>query len=1851
MLTKSSESRDIYKVVRSSRYSRKHSTFRDECEKRKAGTPNSPSQASTSATRSFIPFHLHAPTRWVGCDHWHLRANSEVHSKCGVHVLRHSVQHWTGCFGTGVLQARMWHLTLRVLSRSSRDDAFIMLDQQHDAAWKRIQQNTFTRWVRQKLETVDVTVSSLETDFEEGLKLIRLVEVLSGKSFGRHNKKVIFRHQKLENISLALQFLENEEHIKLVNIDSSAIADHNLKLILGLIWTLILHYSISKQVWGNHLNDGSESAEMSAREKLLTWLKAKLPAELSVTNFTLDWNDGIRLGALVDSCAPDLEVGWRKWLPSQALQSTFTAMQLASNYLGIAALIEPEELISPAVDEKSVMTYLSQFPGAKYTPSLGRFHDVVLAPVVGVSTKFTLQTRDAMVVPEVTIRGPDESSIRYIQCQLSKTIYEFEYQPKAIGEHEIMTTVRDNVSGDSVQLSRIKVMAVEGTDISSILVDGISNEVVIVGQRSDIVIDIGNLTPMKSGLEVFVEVDDGSKYLIPLENSSWTAEKVGQTKVCVFFDENVVREYKLIVRHDGDAARCRAAGEGLKRAFVDAPANFLVDAKDAGYGKVEVAIRGPSEVKTNVMDDLNGFYTVVYVPQTPGLYEILVYYGDKEKQIPVDYKRDPSKILIAEYSDGIALAGMPNSLIVDATRTALEPVSAHISNSFQQPIVEEISSRVYQVTFVPNAATNETIALELLYGNELLGKPMVFVVKHEEELKSLVLRNRSGGFPPSVVRASLPFEAVINVADVEKINELVAEIRGPDHNLRKSLLDGNHDNGIYVLNFIPDMAGKYIISIYVNGKLFSDPYNLAAVPVGLADKCFVECEIVLADSFDKLCTVGEPKVFVVNAKNGGEGALSIRSDKNDLETKIEQNKDGFYTVTVTARSEGQYRIVLMYGGIDIPGGTFDFECVPPPMTEEKEIFERTVEFRNNEHLVPRSFLFSMASEYQFSKLAAFVKMPSGMDDKAYIKDNSDGSVTVTYYPKECGDHLLSILHGGINMSGSPIPFYVNKTAEEYATVYGPGLLQAVVGEPAVFTICAKDSPTKELSVAIEGAAKATINCHDNKDGTCSVAWIPPVPGKYKIHVKLSGKPLKNSPFIVFAVDECQKQAHLSIQSTAMSEISLSIDCNEIEDLAVSARSPNGIEEPCFLRQISSSNLENLNHPNESQSLQRQGYSVGNLFGIFLLDKVPSFQIFAIRLGIPDFEAGFGIRRRISFSPHEVGEHLITVKRNDQVVRKSPFQVKTGNSSKVIVSGMGKENAICQKDNIVIVNMRKAGYGSLSLFIQGPSKAELRCIENKGGLASIVYKPTEPGLYILSVKFAGVHVDGSPFTINCTEKEMGIIKESANKKVKQAPVVLPGQYAALYLQLENVLPMEATAKVVGPNGYCGDVEIQDFGDNLYRIEFKPAVNGLYAISVFYKGQHVLGSPFQFTVGYMREVGAHRVRAAGVGLERAEVNKKKSFNLYTREAGQGELEVTVEGPSKAELKFHEHEDGNCHFDYKITEPGEYLISVKFNAEDIPDSPFKVFVAPAAGKAHRLELVSITDSGIPDKMCAFTLNSHGALGHLEAKLHTPSNRIETVYFIPINGSDLNTVQFVPSETGDYYVHVTLDGVPIYNSPFCFRIGTSLDNDPSVITVFGHGIYSGETGQNSEFMINTCNAGTGFLQIWVDGPSKVTLNAYEIRYMALAPGAYYVTIKYSGIHVPGSPFKVAVEGKKLGGGKREISSIKIDACAKIKEEVTQQIPVFSGDAKKVVVKGPGLNKFFPGRLAVFSIDTALAGDNVLCVGLLTSRGPCEEITLRHLGNGQYIVQYLVQEEVKGNIFIKYGDADVPGSPFAISF
>lgn len=80
--------------------------------------------------------------------------------------------------------------------------------------------------------------------------------------------------------------------------------------------------------------------------------------------------------------------------------------------------------------------------------------------------------------------------------------------------------------------------------------------------------------------------------------------------------------------------------------------------------------------------------------------------------------------------------------------------------------------------------------------------------------------------------------------------------------------------------------------------------------------------------------------------------------------------------------------------------------------------------------------------------------------------------------------------------------------------------------------------------------------------------------------------------------------------------------------------------------------------------------------------------------------------------------------------------------------------------------------------------------------------------------------------------------------------------------------DMTAQVTSPTGQVHQADIVEGENNTYCIRFVPTETGVHTVSVKYNDTHVPGSPFQFTVGPLGEGGAHKVRAGGPGLERAE-----------------------------------------------------------------------------------------------------------------------------------------------------------------------------------------------------------------------------------------------------------------------------------------------------------------------------------------------------------------------------------------------
>lgn len=49
--------------------------------------------------------------------------------------------------------------------------------------------------------------------------------------------------------------------------------------------------------------------------------------------------------------------------------------------------------------------------------------------------------------------------------------------------------------------------------------------------------------------------------------------------------------------------------------------------------------------------------------------------------------------------------------------------------------------------------------------------------------------------------------------------------------------------------------------------------------------------------------------------------------------------------------------------------------------------------------------------------------------------------------------------------------------------------------------------TGGLGLAIEGPSEAKMSCKDNKDGSCSVEYMPFTPGEYDVNITFGGLPI------------------------------------------------------------------------------------------------------------------------------------------------------------------------------------------------------------------------------------------------------------------------------------------------------------------------------------------------------------------------------------------------------------------------------------------------------------------------------------------------------------------------------------------------------------------------------------------------------------------------------------------------------------------------------------------------------------------------------------------------------------------------
>ena len=330
-----------------------------------------------------------------------------------------------------------------------------------------------------------------------------------------------------------------------------------------------------------------------------------------------------------------------------------------------------------------------------------------------------------------------------------------------------------------------------------------------------------------------------------------------------------------------------------------------------------------------------------------------------------------------------------------------------------------------------------------------------------------------------------------------------------------------------------------------------------------------------------------------------------------------------------------------------------------------------------------------------------------------------------------------------------------------------------------------------------------------------------------------------------------------------------------------------------------------------------------------------------------------------------------------------------------------------------------------------------------------------------------------------------------------------------------------------------LKVEQLTETMFKVLFLPEQSAEFSMHICFNGEDIEGSPFGFFCA-KKKSDALQCSARGRGLSEALQGRDEWFEVHTVTSSSSKLAALIQGeyccvlPHLAPKGCGVYEVG-----YTLPTAGEYQLSVLWDNEDIPGSPFSLHCRSPAQPGDFL-----LDEGRPASVqlhqpYAFQLYLRSSAGHssdVEVEACGPHGEV-------MQGSiresscreDTLEVEFTPEVTGTWLVSTLADGQHVSGSPFKVKVV-----DPQRVTTWGAGLMDGVVGERGRFTIDTQDAGEGNLVVMVHGPKggfkltllKDTTNRRRIlaSYQPMHSGAYLIDVLWSGVHIPGSPFKVVV-------------------------------------------------------------------------------------------------------------------------------
>ncbi|KFD53766.1 hypothetical protein M513_05272 [Trichuris suis] len=1106
---------------------------------------------------------------------------------------------------------------------------------------------------------------------------------------------------------------------------------------------------------------------------------------------------------------------------------------------------------------------------------------------------------------------------------------------------------------------------------------------------------------------------------------------------------------------------------------VGKPVQFTVDATHAGHGDLEIAIKDENgtTVPSKVMSqESNANFKVSFSPQRPGKHGIHVTFNGecipgspfvcnvKESETKPPYESpSPALDIRQDFRPAVISATVSDQLpkLVSANKVA----SFHIATSAKDTSVEPMitgpdgkrleanvkrqGSTGYLVEFTPTAVGDHQLDVRV-NDQQVTGLPSTCRVYDASRIE--VSRIPDG-------QPSKPVHFIVNASEAGMGNLEVAVNDGKVPSMAQNL--GHHR---YDISFVPTESIAHTVSIRFNGDhVPGSPFKSRVLPA--ATKALIH-----AASLEKVA-VGKPASFELEVPD--EDALDL-TIKDPWGTLIPWSKsggdDGKVKVEFTPKSVGLYQIDVRYDDVSLPGSPFPCKAYDSGQVKLLPAVGNTLG-------EPVSFVID-AAKAGTGNMEIFVSV-DGRNVPNQVQAEGNARFKVMFTPQEAKLHIVSVKFNSEPVPGSPMTVAVVES--ESCEAFGPGISTTVAGSTANFTMNLSDKRTGECNVIVTAPDETTlpVKCFKQKDGNFRVEYKPSIVGEHKVEVSVGEQQIKGSPFkcTVFNPDLVRivkldrvvagKEASVKVNTSRAGKADLTAEVADPDGLPIDVEVLRDLEGEDELRfstgkvgqhtlTINYGGYDVLENPMIFFAEEAEDSVAGKTQNQCILAETARLLVEVpngkdeVKAKITDPEGRSvkcSTRKRddgkweITFLPIDVGHYTIDAQVHRKSLADFPMRFTVVDPRKVhVVEGIGRKPLVVGQRSYITVDAQGAGPGDLKADVRGPSGRSNVGVEAQQEFQyRISFVPLEEGEYSIYLYWNGVCVPGSPLLVcaksdNKTDINARKVKTSGSG-LKEACTKVEAEFIIDGTQAGPGHPM---CRMTGQRGNV-PIALTPIEPNKWKATYTAPVAGSYSIEISWSNQPVRGSPFRVQV--MPSGNADHVAVHKDALKNCVVGKSIRVLIDARKAGLGEITAKFTGPTKsAKSELVDDEDGFYTLILKPTETGKHVLSVKFNGEDVPGSPFKIPVSsqPDVTKVH------VYGSGVEHGVLStfdstFYVDTTGAgAGQLAVRIKGPKGAFHVEMERDKRQERLIMCRYEPQEQGDYIVEVKWAGEHVLGSPF---------------------------------------------------------------------------------------------------------------------------------------------------------------------------------------------------------------------------